>query len=266
MSITTLYQISNYYEAYRDEEITLNSYNIKALRFVPKHILLKCKDSISPCRINSTSMERASVLLTSDNDIIHVIEETMLVSLKYCFLDDDTNPIVFFVNAQVENIAPYNSSSNFKILNLKFTKRPSDDLILRLGVFIEINKNFEKYKYENIHLSVTAMRELNMEQTESYASIQGVPRKCIIKSISFGGASIVSVGLPKYLIGDKIKLYFSFSDTYEDISISGVIRNAAFIEGRQDICKIDVNYNQDDIPIAYKFHINRYLVSNKIAK
>lgn len=266
MSITTLYQISNYYDAYRKEEVTLNRYNIKALRFVPQHVLIKCKDSISPCIINSTSMERASVLLEDNNDIVNKIEETMLVSLKYCFMDEDNNPIVFFVNAQIESIDSFNSSKNFKILKLKFTKRPSDDLILRLGVFIEINKNFEKYTYQSIHLSITAMRELNIEQNESYASIQSVPRKCIIKSISFGGASIVCVGLPKYLVGDKIKLYFSFSDTYEDISISGVIRNAAFIEGRQDICKIDVTYDLDNIPIAYKSHINRYLVSNKIAK
>ena len=147
------------------------------------------------------------------------------------------------------------------MLTLNFTQRPPDDLILRIGEFIEVNENFQNRKEERIAINENSLRLLNIPKEESYIFIAGVPRKCILKDLSFGGAKAMLVGIPKFLENKPVDLRLFFIDTNEKISLQGVIKNSDFLPGRKDISIVHIEFVPDEIPMTYKFHINSYITS-----
>ena len=132
---------------------------------------------------------------------------------------------------------------------------------MRIGEFIEVNENFQNRKEERIAINENSLRLLNMPKEESYIFIAGVPRKCILKDISFGGAKAMLVGIPKFLENKAVDLRLSFMDTNEKISLPGIIKNSDFLPGRKDISIVHIEFIADEIPMTYKFHVNSYITS-----
>ena len=263
MGVTTSHHISNYYDFFRDKEIVFTKANVRALRMDPRQIYLKCNGGQWPCIINSSSLQQAKVFIGSSSGIYALIkkQKELPISIRYCFFDNNNMPVQFFVNSTVTEVAPYAGSKELVIITLTFSQRPPDDLILRIGEFLEVNENFNTRKEERISLNENSLRQLAIPKVESYVFIAGVPRKCIMKDLSFGGARIMLVGIPKFLLGKEIELKIFFTDTNEKVSIPGLIRGANFLEGRQDICVVNIEFKADEIPMTYKFHINGYITS-----
>lgn len=263
MNVTTNHQTSRYYDFYRDTEIVFTKANLKALRIDPRQIYVKCNGGQWPCIINSSSMQMAKILVGTNSGIYSDVNKnkTLPVSIRYCFFDANNEPIQFFVNCSVLDIKPYKDSNELALITLVFSSRPPDELILRVGEFIEVNDNFAKRKEERVILNTNSMRELSIPKEESLLFIAGVPRKCIIKDISFGGARIMVVGIPKFLQDKMIELRIFFLDTNENVSLKGIVKSADFLPGRKDISVIHVEFIVDEIPMSYKFHINRYITS-----
>ncbi len=254
---------SDYYDFFRDKEVVFTKANIKYLRIDPRQIYIKCSSGQWPCILNSSSLMIAKIIVGNSSGIIAEINKNRNgnYSLRYCFLDQSNQPVQFFVNCNVIDVKPYNGMAELSIVTLEFTQRPPDDLISRLGEFLEVNKNFETRKEERIPINENSMRQLGIPKEESYVFISDVPRKCIIKDVSFGGARIMTVGIPKFLIGKPIDLRLIFADSNEKITVPGVIKNAEFLENRKDIAVVHIQFNQNEIPMAYKFHINSYITS-----
>ena len=263
MGVTTSHHISNYYDFFRDKEIVFTKANVKALRMDPRQIYLKCNGGQWPCIINSSSLQQAKVFIGANSGVYSLIkkEKNLPISIRYCFFDNNNTPVQFFVNSTVTEVKPYGGSTELVIVTLTFTQRPPDDLILRLGEFLEVNENFLTRKEERISLNEKSLRMLSIPKEESYIFIAGVPRKCIMKDLSFGGVRVMLVGIPKFLMGKLVELKLFFTDTNEKVSVPGIVKGANFLEGRQDICVINVEFNVDEIPMTYKFHINSYITS-----
>ena len=263
MGILNSHHISNYYDFFRDKDIVLNKSNLRALRINPRMIYVKCNGGQWPCIINTTSMQMATILIGTGSGAYVEFnkKENCPVSLKYCFMDSDNNPIQFFVNSAVQEISSYQQSRELALVKLVFTQRPPDDLIERLGEFLQVNDNFNKRHDEKIILTKDSIRELGLPKEESYIFIENVPRKCIIKELYFSGARILFVGVPKFLINKKAQLKLLFLDTGEKITLESVIKDAAFLPNRQDIVMATFEFNKEEIPMSYKFRINKYLTS-----
>ncbi len=259
----TNHKNSDYYDFFRDKEVVFTKANIKYLRIDPRQIYIKCSNGQWPCILNSSSLMIAKIIVGNSSGIIAEINKNRSgnYSLRYCFFDQNNQPVQFFVNCNVIDVKAYNGMSELSVVTLEFTQRPPDDLISRLGEFLEVNKNFETRKEERIPINENSMRLLGIPKEESYVFISDVPRKCIIKDVSFGGARIMTVGIPKFLIGKPIDLRLIFADSSEKITVPGVIKNAEFLENRKDIAVIHIQFNQNEIPMAYKFHINSYITS-----
>ena len=69
------------------------------------------------------------------------------------------------------------------------------------------------------------------------------------------------LGIPKFLQDKLVQLRLLFSDTNEQVALNGSIVNAVFMEGRKDISIVNIQFNANEIPMSYKFHINRYITS-----
>lgn len=263
MSINTARQTARYYDYYRDKEIVFTKANLKSLRIDPRQIYIKCNGGQWPCIINSSSLMQAKIIIGTSSGAYSSLSKhrDVPLSIRYCFFDQNNEPIQFFVNCTVFEINTYQGSNELSLVTLNFTSRPPDDLILRIGEFIEVNENFTNRKEERIALNENSMRQLGIPKEESYIFIAGVPRKCIMKDISFGGARVMLVGIPKFLQEKTVDLRLFFTDTNEKISLIGVVKAADFLPGRKDISVIHIEFNAEDIPMTYKFHINSYITS-----
>jgi hypothetical protein len=263
MSVTTSHHISRYYDYYRDKEIVFTKANLKSLRIDPRQIYLKSNGGQWPCIINSSSLQQAKVIVGTSSGIYGTIQKnrTAPISIRYCFFDQNNEPIQFSVNCSVLDIKSFQNSNELAMLTLNFTQRPPDDLILRIGEFIEVNENFQNRKEERIAINENSLRLLNIPKEESYIFIAGVPRKCILKDLSFGGAKAMLVGIPKFLENKAVDLRLFFIDTNEKISLQGIIKNSDFLPGRKDISIVHIEFVPDEIPMTYKFHINSYITS-----
>ena len=263
MGVTTSHHIQHYYDYFRDKEIVFTKANLKALRIDPRQIYLKCNGGQWPCIINSTSLQQVRVFIGTGSGIYQAINKnrSVPISVRYCFFANNGDPIQFFVNSTVAEVKPYPASNELAIVTLSFTQRPPDELILRLGEFIEVNENFKNRKEERISLNENSLRQLGIPKEESYIFIEGVPRKCVMKDLSFGGARVMLVGIPKFLQNKQVDLRMFFTDTSEKLSLPGVIKEAEFLEGRKDLSMIHIEFSADDIPMSYKFHINTYITS-----
>ncbi|MBR1638243.1 MAG: PilZ domain-containing protein [Treponema sp.] len=263
MGVTTSHHIQHYYDYFRDKEIVFTKANLKALKIDPRQIYLKCNGGQWPCIINSTSLQQVRVFVGTGSGIYQAINKnrSVPISVRYSFFANNGEPIQFFVNSTVAEVKPYPASNELAIVTLSFTQRPPDELILRLGEFIEVNENFKNRKEERISLNENSLRQLGIPKEESYIFIEGVPRKCVMKDLSFGGARVMLVGIPKFLENKSVDLRMFFTDTNEKLSLPGVIKEAEFLEGRKDVSTVHIEFSADDIPMSYKFHINSYITS-----
>ena len=263
MGVSTSHQISKYYDFFRDKEIVFTKANLRSLKMDPRQIYLKCNGGQWPCIINSSSLQVAKVIVGTSSGVYQEIskKQNVPISLRYCFFDQNNEPIQFFVNCTVIEKKSYQGSNDLAMVTLEFTSRPPDDLILKIGEFLEVNDNFNTRKEERIGINKNSLRLLSIPKEETYIFITGVPRRCILKDLSFGGARIMLVGIPKFLEGKTVDLRLFFSDTGDKVSLVGVVKNADFLPGRQDICIAHIEFIADEIPMAYKFHINTYITS-----
>lgn len=263
MALINSNQISRYYDFFRDKEIVFTKANLKALHIDPRQVYLKCNGGQWPCIINSSSLQDAKIIIgTNSGAYAEMIKnKSATVQLRYCFIDQSNAPIHFFVTCNVISAGSYQNTSELAIVSLEFTQRPPDDLIMRIGEFIEASENFSNRKEERIDINANSLRKLGIEKEESIIFIDNVPRRCILKDLSFSGAKVMLVGVPKFLVGKPVNLRIDFIDTNESIIVQGIIPRAEFLEGRKDICVVHIAFKSEVVPMTYKIHINNYITN-----
>jgi hypothetical protein len=265
MGIATNQQISNYYDFYRDKEIIFSKDILRSLRIDPRQIYIKCNGSQWPCIINSTSFQMAKIILGTKGGAFAQItkKDAPPVSLRFCFIEPDNEPLSFFIAGKVLEVTPYMNSQELAIITVTYTQRPPDDLILKLGTLIEANINFIQRSEERIILNEDSKRKLSIEREESVIYIQNVPRRCILRDVSFSGAKVILLGISKFICNKDAVIRIQFSDPIETVDIRGTIINADLIEGRQDIVAASIKFDENQVPLTYKIHINNYITMNR---
>ena len=130
---------------------------------------------------------------------------------------------------------------------------------MRIGEVLEANENFVNRREDRINITKESIRSLGIEKEEGIAFIENVPRRCIMKDLSFNGAKILCVGIPKFLINKTIGLRINFVDTNDIVVVYGTIVRSDFMEGRKDIAVVHIKFDSDKVPMPYKIHINNYI-------
>ena len=265
MGITTSQQIAKYYEQYSNTEITFTKDIIRATNLDPRQIFIKCNGGQWPCIINSTSFQTAKVVVGTKSGAYSLLsaEETPLINLRFCFNPPDSDVLMFQIPAKVAGIGAYNNSADLAVVTLTFTQRPPDDLIDIIGQLLDANQNAIRRRTERIALTEDNRRKLSIPKEETVVLIQNVPRHCILRELSFGGAKIILLGLSQFLTGKEGVLRIEFSEPAEVVSIPGIIESADAIEGRKDVCALNIVFKEDALPLSYKLHVNSFLTTVK---
>ena len=257
--------ISRYYDLYRDKEITFTKETLHYLRIDPRQIYIKCAGGQWPCIINSTSFQYSKIILGVGSGAIAEIKKKpdMPVQVRYCFIQEDNTPLSFFVTGHVTQIFPFKETNELVIITISFTQQPPDDLILRMGQFIDTNENFTNRRDERIIINKDIVRRLNLAKEETIINVSGVPRRCILRDLSFGGCKVMCMGVPKFLVNKDSDLKLTFIEPQVSFNIPGIIKNAESLEGRKDICLISIAFNPEQVPMQFKVLINQFLTNNK---
>jgi hypothetical protein len=264
MSIITSQQLSRYLDLYGHTEVTFNRQVIDATGLIPGNVFLKVTDQQWPCIIYSSSLSAARVIASVKSSFFENLRQTgNHASLRYSFrLPDKSDPISFFVACRVSGFTPYNPKNpDVQLISADFTQRPPDDLILVLGVLLEANSNAQRRKDERIVITPESIKRLGLESKETYVHVEGVPRKCIVRDLSFGGARVLVPGVAKFLEHKKASLKIARGDSSEEMTIPGEIARVESVEGRRDIVVLGIHFT--DPPMSYKLMINGYLAGQR---
>ena len=261
MALITSQKISEYYERFKSIEVTFTKEIILVTGLIPGQVYLKCVGDFWPCVIISSSFQGAKIVANVKSGLLQKLERANnMVSLRFCFkIADKANPVTFFINTRSVGYSPYAGSQDVALFSLQFTQRPPDDLIEIMGRILEANINSAKRREERIIITPETTRKLNIISKESAIFIQGVPRYCILRDISFSGSKLIMMGVAKFLVNRDAALRVDFDDPRESYLLKGKFIRSEAVEGRKDLIALAVLFNESSVPMGYKVRINNYL-------
>jgi hypothetical protein len=265
MGIVTSQKITGYYDRYKDINVTFSKEIIQVTGLMTQQVHLKCGSDFWPCVIYSSSFSGAKTVTNIKSGLLDKLQQVNnYVSLRYCFKQPDkVNPVIFFVTARVTGQVPYGNSKDMAILNIQFTQRPPDDLIEIMGRLLDANVNSAKRREDRIIINEESQRKLNIQNKESTVFIQGVPRRCILRDVSFSGAKIIMMGVAKFLVDKEANLRIDFDDPRENFLLRGKFVRYENVEGKKELVALAMQFTDNTIPMGYKIRINDYLSSGR---
>ncbi len=266
MAVTTSQQITRYYEQFRNIDVTFTKEVIRATLLYPKQVFLKSLGYQWPCIVYSSSMAGAKIIVNMATSLRETIRKANnLVSLRFSFLQKDkADPLSFFVSARITGSTPYGSQKpDLHFLNLTYTQRPPDDLIEILGKLLDAHATSKRRKEQRIAVTADSARKIGINAKDVFVYIEGVPRRCIIRDLSFGGAKLIILGVAKFLVNKGAILRVQVTEDESYIDIEGTVIRFEAVEGRNDIAAIAVQFNEDTVPVTYKMLLSTYLRGSK---
>jgi hypothetical protein len=252
--------LANLYQSYADDEVTFNSQVIAASGLLPADIHLKIADAHVAAVLYACSMKGAKVIAELTDDSLAQLSCTdNLVSLRLAFRPkDEPAPVTFFIGSRVESRSEYNPQKpRVQFLTLVFTQRPADALIGVLGALLEVNANSVRRRDERIIITPETMKKIGLESKESCIAIEGAPRRCIVRDLSFGGAKILVTGMAQPRPEKKVLLKLNRCEMKDDTVLDGSIVRVEDVEGRNDVVALSIQFTSEP-PISYKQKINGY--------
>jgi hypothetical protein len=269
MPVSTSQQISRYYDQFSNIEVTFTKEVTQAILLYPKQVYLRCLGYQWPCIVYSSSLVGARIITNITGSLNETVRKANnLVSLRFSFLQKDKpDPLSFFVSAKVTGYTPYGKNKpDLSFMSLAYTQRPPDDLIEILGELLEANVLSQKRREERVVLTVQTAAIMGIDPKECRLTIDGVPRKCIIRDLSFGGAKVILLGLAKFLVNKSAELRLPLTENQGALVIPGKVVRFDPVEGRSDIAAFALQYDEEKVPLDYKVRMNNLIKANKKAR
>ena len=265
MGVLTSQKITLYYERFKDINVTFTKDMIQVTGLLTQQVHLKCGNDFWPCVVYTTSFSGAKVVANIKTGLLGKLQATNnFVNLRFCFKPPgETNTVTFFVAARILASAPYGNSQDVNMFTVQFSNRPPDDFIEIIGRVLDANVNSAKRKDARIPLTPENMRKLNILSTESTVFIQGVPRRCILRDVSFSGSKLIMMGVAKFLLEKESSIRIEFNDPREAFTIKGKFVRAENVEGKKEMVALGLNFDEAAVPMGYKIRLNDMLTSTR---
>lgn len=247
-------------------EVTYSKEVSKAVGLNQDDVLLKIAGVQWPSILYSSSFESAKVIISLKPEQFEKIkQESTSGMLRLGFkVPDKVDSLTFFINIKVRGFNRYsNQRQDLYFLQLDFTQRPPEDFIAIIGQFLEVNINSKKRADERIAIKEDVIKKIGFVSATCVVYLDKVPRKCIIRDLSFGGAQLLIPGLAKFMQSKSAILRLIRIDNGDNVDLGGVVVRAAELEGRKDIAIAGVQFNMAEVPMVFKTMLNTYLNTHK---
>ena len=269
MGFLTSQNIQQFYEMFAKIEVTFNKEVTKSVGLNQDDVLLKMAGAQLPAILYSSSFESAKVIISLRPDQFEKIKhENNTGMLRLGFkLPDKIDTLKFFINIRVKGFNRYSSQQqDLYFLHLEFTQRPPEDFIAIVGQFLEVNVNSKKRADERIPIKEDVIKKIGFASATCTVFVERVPRKCIVRDLSFGGCQLLLPGLAKFLLNKEVVLRLVRLENGSDIDLVGKIVRSDEIEGRKDLAIVGVQFDTSRVPMTYKTLLNQYLKVYQKAK
>jgi hypothetical protein len=268
MSVLASQKVAVFYDRFKTIDVTFTKEVIQVMGLITNQVYLKCVGDFWPCVIFSSSFTGAKIVANIKSGLPQKLEQANnILSLRFCLKSIDTGKIItFFVNAKSMGSTSYNGSTDVALFTLQFTQRPPDDLIGIMGRIMDANINSAKRRDERLNLTVDTARRLKILPKESATFIEGVPRHCILRDVSFSGAKIIMMGVAKFLEEKPAALRVDFDDPRERFLLRGKFVRAEMVEGREDLVALAVEFDENIVPMGYKIRLNDFMSQPRAAE
>lgn len=269
MSVITSQQITKYFDNFKTTEVTFTKDVIRATMLYPKNVQLRCLGYQWPVILFSSSLVGAKIIANIAGPLKEVTQKANgLVQLRYSFIQKEKqDPVSFFLNAKITSFQSYNpDQSDLNFINLQFTNRPPDELIHRLGELIEANLAYQQRKEERLMATPEVLDRLGIDAKSTTLVIENMPRKCILRDISFSGAKVIIMGIAPFLVNKKGILKVSLTENDGQLQIPFTVVRFEQVQGRQDVAAFALKYDDDSVPAEYKLRVSAFLKTLKKPK
>jgi hypothetical protein len=263
MSLITSQRITSLYDRFKGIEVTFTKEIIQVTGLLTQQVHLKCVNDFWPCVIFSLSFQGAKIVANVKSGLLTKLQTANnYVNVRFCFKPaDQENPVIFFVAGRIMGMSPYKGSSEVSILTIQFTNRPPDDLIEIVGRVLDANVNSTKRKDDRIQLTDENLRRLKLLSRETSVYIQAVPRRCILRDISFSGTKMIMLGIAKFLMDKEAACRFDFDDPRESFLVKGKFVRVETVEGKKEMIALALNFEESAVPMGYKVRLNDFMAT-----
>ena len=265
MGVLLSQKLSVYYERFKNIEVTFTKEIMQVTGLLTQQVHLKCGNDFWPCVVYNTSFENAKVVANIKTGLLGKLQQTNnFINLRFSFKPPgESNAVTFFVAGRVLASAPYGNSQDVHMFTIQFSNRPPDDFIEIIGRVLDANVNSAKRKDDRIPLTADNLRKLNILTTESTVFIERVPRRCILRDLSFSGSKLIMMGVSKFLLEKDAALKIEFNDPKEAFLIQGKFVRAENVEGKKEMVALGLNFNEAIVPMGFKIRLNEMLTSQR---
>jgi hypothetical protein len=265
MGVLTSQKISAYYERFKEIDVIFTKEILQVTGLLTQQVHLKCGNDFWPCVVYAASFQNAKVVANVKTGLLGKLQSTNnFVNLRFCFKPlGETNPVTFFIAGRVMAGTPYGNSQDVNMFTIQFSNRPPDDFIEIMGRVLDANVSSAKRKDVRIPLTVDNLRKLNILSTESTVFIERVPRRCILRDVSFSGSKVIMLGVAKFLLEKETTLRIDFNDPRETFSIKGKFIRAEKVEGKVEMVALGILFDEAVVPMRYKIRLNDMLSSTR---
>jgi hypothetical protein len=263
MGVLLSQKISVYYDRFKDIEVTYTKEIIQVIGLLTQQVHLKCGNDFWPCVVYASSFEGAKVVANVKTGLLGKLHSANnFVNLRFCFkTPGESNTVTFFVAGRVLASAPYGNSQDINLFTIQFTNRPPDDFIEIMGRVLDATVNSSKRKDDRIQLTPDNLRKLSILTSESTVFIENVPRRCILRDLSFSGSKIIMMGVAKFLLQKEAALRIDFNDPRESYTIKGKFVRAENVEGKKEMVALGLCFDEASVLMGFKIRLNDFLTA-----
>ncbi|UTC62641.1 PilZ domain-containing protein [Treponema sp. OMZ 788] len=261
MAFAVSQQLNRYYNLYKDIDVTFSKEVVLTLNFDPKQVFVRAAGGQWPCIINSASMTKAKIICGKKSGFIENLRNGVTsANIRFAFFDTEGKaPLSFFVAAKLVGISSYEAGNyDLVLITFEYTQRAPDDLIEKLGILLEANMNSQKRQNERVMITPEISRRIGLVEKGTVAYVDAIPRRCLIRDLSFSGAKILLVGVANFLMNKEVTLRFAFEDPHSVFGIKGRAVRTEPVEGRKDLVALAIQYYPQNIPMMYKMYLNKH--------
>lgn len=267
MSIITSQQLNKYYDAYKSVDVTFTKELIKTTGLDGRQVYFKYKQGQKPCVIYSSSMSGAKIIISLDETLFKQLsDEQNMMSLRYAFQQrGSSDPILFFIQGKITGFTPINKAKpDLYFATINYTNRPPDDLIEILGSIIDAATNAKSRAEERIIINEESNRKLDIDLKKTFLIVDNLPRKCLIRDLSFSGSKLILMGNAKFIVNKPVILRLEHDNGRVIFNLPGVCQRSEEVEGRRDLAVLGLKFAEKGIPIKYRMLINEYITQIRI--
>jgi hypothetical protein len=266
MSIITSHELSRFYEEYRATEVTFNRQVMEATGLLSTH--LKAAGTEMKCILYACSMSAAKLLVPDlrEQTLQAIQAAGSHLSVRLTFKrPDKPDPLTFYVAGRMTGATPYNPQNpRAQLVALEFTGRPSDDLILPLGVLLEANANARRRSEERIVITPDTLKRIGLESRDCTVTVEGTDHRCILRDVSFSGAKVLVAGLAPSVAGQPVGLTVMRAEGGEKITLWGEVARTEEVSGHPEILALGLKFVGEP-PVAYKMMLSSFLSGGRRA-